>query len=125
MALLGSMMERWDGLGLMMDGGMADDAATTIAVSPTPPGAADASLPPAAFRGDGVDGHGGFGQPCPFLLLKLFPVFTGHLVQCYFRGFMECACASLFFSVRTQKNQFVVACHLSYCPFLYHKCYVG
>ncbi len=32
MALLGSMMERWDGIGLMMDGGMADDAATTIAV---------------------------------------------------------------------------------------------
>jgi hypothetical protein len=31
--------------------GMADDAATTIAVSPTPPGAADASLPLAAFRG--------------------------------------------------------------------------
>jgi hypothetical protein len=51
MALLGSMMERWDGFGLMMDGGMADDAATTIAVSPTPPGAADASLAPADFRG--------------------------------------------------------------------------
>jgi hypothetical protein len=51
MALLGSMMERWDGFGLMMDGGMANDAATTIAVSPTPPGAADASLPPADFRG--------------------------------------------------------------------------
>ncbi len=51
MALFGSMMERWDGFGIMMDGGMADDAATTIAVSPTPPGAADASLPPAAFRG--------------------------------------------------------------------------
>ena len=44
MALLGSMMERWDGFGLMMDGGMADDAATTIAVSPTPPGRGEESV---------------------------------------------------------------------------------
>ena len=37
------------------------------------------ALPPTqSFQLDGVDGHGGFGQPCPFLLLKSLPVFTGH-----------------------------------------------
>jgi hypothetical protein len=38
---------------------------------------AQSALPPTlSFQLDGVYGHGGFGQPGPFLLLKPFPVFS-------------------------------------------------